>query len=256
MMNIRIYQINGERDYNRVRFMSMDFLQKYCGSPVVDSSIYDRVFIGDVDCETLEDIYVMFNTNHPDGYVGCSLSVSDVVEIVMPNKKSVFYFCDSIGFRRIDFNPAECEIVNAVLPPETITALLVQPNNSPQVIEIEPKLEILQELVGGNIEMYTNIQDGVAIICNEEGKVNGMPPNRAIYDDSKSENSIVRKIFDIIHGDFLVVYAPEESEEFASLPKDLIEKYTKKFLYSEAFLRIGDEMLVFPIKPVRDEKER
>src|SRR5699024_6863922 len=44
-------------------------------------------------------------------------------------------------------------------------------------------LEAMQELVGGDIEEYMPFEDEVAIICNEEGKIIGLPLNRAIYSE-------------------------------------------------------------------------
>lgn len=44
----------------------------------------------------------------------------------------------------------------------------------------------MQSLVEGDIEEYMPFEDEVAIICNEEGKMNGMPLNRAVY--SEPEN--------------------------------------------------------------------
>lgn len=44
----------------------------------------------------------------------------------------------------------------------------------------------MQETVGGYIEEYMPFDDEVAIICNEEGKMNGAELNRAIY--SEPEN--------------------------------------------------------------------
>lgn len=106
-MKIRIYQINLKRDTNNVAFMNLEFLEKVKGVHTVDSKIYDRVFDGEVDCKTLEDVYQMFNLNHPKDYKGRSLSVSDVVEVIKDEETSEFYFCDSIGFKQIDFVPEE-----------------------------------------------------------------------------------------------------------------------------------------------------
>ena len=39
----------------------------------------------------------------PEGYKGRTLSVSDVVEIICSGEKSIFYFCDSFDFKRIEF---------------------------------------------------------------------------------------------------------------------------------------------------------
>lgn len=47
-------------------------------------------------------------------------------------------------------------------------------------------LESMQSLVEGDIEEYMPFEDEVAIICNDEGKMNGLPLNRAVY--SEPEN--------------------------------------------------------------------
>ncbi|MDD2268089.1 MAG: YodL domain-containing protein [Eubacteriales bacterium] len=103
-MNIRIYQIDMERDTNNVAFINYESLEKFQGSQNIDSSIYDKVFEGEVTCQDLEEVFVMFNVNHPTGYTGRSLSVSDVVEIT--GEKSTFHFCDSFGFKYVEFDPS------------------------------------------------------------------------------------------------------------------------------------------------------
>lgn len=67
-----------------------------------------------------------------------------------------------------------------------ITVLLVEPGKYPREIKIENTLKAMQETVGGYIEEYMPFDDEVAIICNEEGKMNGAELNRAIY--SEPEN--------------------------------------------------------------------
>ena len=84
-MNVRIYQINMKRDTNNVAFMNYESLPKFQGSSEIDSSLYDKVFEGEVNCFTLEKLYEIFNLEHPAGYKGRSMSVSDVVEIIDGN---------------------------------------------------------------------------------------------------------------------------------------------------------------------------
>lgn len=81
-MKIAIYQVNHERDSNNVCFVRYDSLDNFQGDKNIDSKIYDKVFEGNVPCKNLEDVYQMFNINHPKNYNGHSLSVSDVVEIM------------------------------------------------------------------------------------------------------------------------------------------------------------------------------
>lgn len=71
----------------------------------MDSTIYDKVFEGDVDCIDLEDVFRLFNTEYAEGYAGRSLSVSDVVELFAEDGSSTFHFCDSFGFQKIAFEP-------------------------------------------------------------------------------------------------------------------------------------------------------
>ena len=184
-MNIRIYQVNMKRDTNNVAFMRYELLEKLQGSQAVNAKIYDKVFDGEVDCQTLEDVYQMFNLNHPEGYKDRSLSVSDVVEVMEdPMHPHCFYFCDSVGFKPIDFEPKDCQLGRTFTDTEKknmISVLLVEPNKYPKMIEIEDSLEAMQKIVGGDIEEYMPFEDEVAIICNDESKMNGMLPNRAVY---------------------------------------------------------------------------
>lgn len=205
---------------------------------------------GKLDCNSLETIYEKFNIDHPADYKGRSLSVSDVVEIRESDTLNPgFYFVDSIGFKSISFDKSLCkEPVEA--GSGKISVLLVEPNKYPKMIEIDDTLEAMQAVVGGDIEEYMPFEDEVAIICNEEGKVNGLTPNRAVYE----ENS--REMLDIICGKFFIAYAPFDAERFQSLPPDLAEKYREKFKYPERFMRVNNEIVAVPFKPVRADKER
>ena len=112
-MNIRIYQVNLGRDNKRVAFQGLNELEHFQGSKGIDSSIYDCAFAGQVNCEGLEDVFQKFNIDHPDGYKGRSLSVSDVVEIIESDDlEPGFYFCDSVGFKKVEFNAEEAEPYN------------------------------------------------------------------------------------------------------------------------------------------------
>ena len=114
-----------------------------------------------------------------------------------------------------------------------IKVLLVEPEKYPKEIVIDDSLEAMQEVVGGDIEEYMPYDDDVAIICNEEGKMRGLPLNRAVYVQDNDKKEMV----DIICGKFFICYAPPESESFQSLPDDMMKKYKEQFKYPERFLR-------------------
>ena len=122
---------------------------------------------------------------------------------------------------------------------EKMKVLLVKPGEYARATEIGSDLESMQAAVGGWIEEYMPFEDDVALVCNEEGKMNGLDLNRAIY----SEDG---QMMDIIAGDFFVCYAPIESERFQSLPDNLMDKYEKKFYYDNKDIidiktRLSDE---------------
>ena len=99
-----------------------------------------------------------------------------------------------------------------------IRVIYVEPNKEARVIEMKDELLEMQNLVGGYIEEYMPFEDDVALICNDEGKMNGMDLNRAIFDNDG-------QVMDIIAGPFFICYAPIESESFLSMPKKLEDKY-------------------------------
>ena len=50
------------------------------------------------------------------------------------------------------------------------------PNEAPIILEMKNTLEELQDAVGGNIEIVSFASDA-CIICNEEGRLRGLPFN-------------------------------------------------------------------------------
>lgn len=96
---IKIYQIDPNKDKNRVSFLPYGFLKEF------DFSIYNEVWSGEEPdgCDDLDGIYVVFNLHHPDDFYGHSLSVSDIVQIIGSDEESNgFYYCDSIGWEKLD----------------------------------------------------------------------------------------------------------------------------------------------------------
>ena len=122
--------------------------------------------------------------------------------------------------------------------------ILVKPGQIAEQVEIDDTLESMQEVVGGYIESYMPFEEEVAIVCNDEGKINGLPMNRAIKDRNG-------EIIDIIYGDFFICYAPIGSENFHSMPEDLMEKYEKQFRLPEDFFRAPDGrgIIAMPYEP-------
>ena len=109
---------------------------------------------------------------------------------------------------------------------KTIRVLKVAPGEHPMETTLVNDLDELQKAVSigasyqGLIEII-EIEDGVCILCNEEGKLIGLEGNRRIGTD-------------IITGVFYVT-GEDDDGDLASLPADMIEKYMLRFWKIESF---------------------
>ena len=129
---------------------------------------------------------------------------------------------------------------------EKITVLVVEPEKKPYVKDIDPGLKSLQKEVGGFIEGVYPFEEPVAIICNEEAKLNGSQLNRALRDDEGH-------IYDIVAGTFLVVGVGEEN--FSSLSPEYIKKFSELYQTPELFIRMNGKLVVLPVEE-EQPKER
>ncbi len=128
---------------------------------------------------------------------------------------------------------------------ETMTVLMVEPNKYPRETEIGTGLKDLQEAVGGNIEVIYPFEDQVGLVMNEEGKINGLPLNRALRDENG-------EIMDVIAGPFMVVGLTEES--FGSLTPDQMKTYGDMFHTPEIFMKMGRGIMALPLPEEKVEK--
>lgn len=118
-----------------------------------------------------------------------------------------------------------------------ITAIACYPGKSAVVIRIQNTLEAKQAFVGGYIQAVYPFDDPVAIVCNEEGKLNGMEPCRALFDERGD-------IYDIIVGPFLICGLDDEG--FASLTPQQQEEYLVMFRHPQMFVMLNGEMIAIP----------
>ena len=90
--------------------------------------------------------------------------------------------------------------------------------------------------MGGSIgASYPFADDPIAIVYNDDGKLMGLPLNRALWDEDGL-------MYDVIAGTFLVVGLGEE--DFASLSPELAQKYEEHFHQPEDFIQLGHRMMI------------
>ena len=247
---ITIYQISSMRDNKNLSFINYENLPQLQGTSKINSSIYDRVYTGEMACSSLEDLYNTFNMSHPKDYHARSLSVSDVVQIEGASDiQDGFYFCNSVGFKSISFEPektqdgipyrrgTEPQMENLSEP--TSKVLMICPEKTPEITEMSLDLHSLQKAVDGYIEAVYPFDDNVAVIVNEEGKLNGLPYNRALHDDEGH-------VCDVTAGNMLIVGIGEE--DFSGLTEEQIQKYDKLFHDPEQFRYVGGRLVVTKLR--------
>ena len=126
--------------------------------------------------------------------------------------------------------------------------VLVEPGKCARFVEIEEDLHTMQELVGGTIQAVYPFDDPVALVCNDEGKLLGLPWNRTLTDDHGVP-------YDIVCGTFFVAGLKED--DFASLTEQQIEKYQDKYSH-EMILSVPKQPEAHkkPMKKEKHEHER
>ncbi len=112
--------------------------------------------------------------------------------------------------------------------------LLIKPYEEAQLTEIDGSLKSMQELVGGYIEVTYPYEDRVVLVCNDEGKLLNLTPNREIKNDEG-------QVTDVIFGDFFI--AGDGEDDFASISDELAAKYQKQFTLREKEIDIIDDLI-------------
>lgn len=125
-----------------------------------------------------------------------------------------------------------------------MTVVKVEPGKKAQLVKIENSLEGMQTVVGGLIQAISPFDDEVVLVCNEEGKMLGLPLNRTLQETG-----------DIICGTFFICGAPADAEDFDSLTKEQIVKYYKMFEFPERFY-LDKENGITSVQFNFDEEER
>ena len=223
-MKIRIFQIDHEKDSNKLAFMNYDYAQSHGG---VKAENYRQIYGGTVNCENLQSVFALCNSDKtPPGYYGESMSVSNVIE-VCEGKEKGFYFCDSVGFKQIDFDITQTD------HEDMMKILVVETGKAPYEAEIRHDIHAMQSVVGGCIEpIYFEPKQDALVWCNDEFLLNNSAPNRLVGDC-------------LVHGAFYVSgNCQNEYGEWdsCSLTDEQIKQYSKMFENPVIVLEQAEEL--------------
>ncbi len=118
--------------------------------------------------------------------------------------------------------------------------LVVEPEQRPEVKEIDDSLKTMQGIVGGLIQPV-NLGDSVVLVCNDEGRLMDLPANRGLRDKEG-------QIYDIVFGTFFLCGAPADCDHFTSLTPEQIKTYQEKFYTPEMFWGMDGRIVCLPLE--------
>ena len=118
----------------------------------------------------------------------------------------------------------------------TIKVLMVEPGEHPKEVMLDNSLDALQKAVSigcedqGLIEII-GLEDGICLLCNEEGKLLQLEGNRRLGDD-------------IITGVFYIL-GEDGDGELTSLPQEAMEHYKERFWEPEHYTEADVNHVLF-----------
>lgn len=116
-----IYQLKRDDATADIRFMNSDYLKSKGIEPQYEN--YELIYTGALSkdgsqMEKLEDLYRIFNIEHPQDFTGHSLSVSDIVALKQAGVVS-YHYVDSIGYKELlGFRSTDNPLKNAEMQME------------------------------------------------------------------------------------------------------------------------------------------
>ena len=131
----------------------------------------------------------------------------------------------------------------------SMTVVMLEPGKKARIVKMEKDLESMQKVVGGLIQAIYPFEDAVALVCNDEGKMIGLPANRGLYDSDG-------RLYDILCGTCFICGAPFTTGDFESLTEEQIKKYYEMFELPEIFCKVDGEIVSVKLNFCLDEDER
>lgn len=141
-----IYQLKRDDATADLRFMNSEWLQKKGIEPQYEN--YELVYTGTLSkegsqIEKLENLYRIFNVEHPQDFTGHSLSISDIVALKQVGVVS-YHYVDSVGYRELtNFRNTDNHLKNAEMQLEDDYGMIdgVINNGPKESVKPAPKKE-------------------------------------------------------------------------------------------------------------------
>ena len=128
-----------------------------------------------------------------------------------------------------------------------ITVLVVEPGKAPYTKEIGDDWRAFQAEVGGAFQIVYPGYDPVGLVCNDDGKLLGLPMNRGLRDDADD-------LYDVIAGTFFLVGLGGGGTT-VSLTEEQIRKYEQRFHDPEQFIKVNGKLVCIPVRELPEQKK-
>ena len=119
-----------------------------------------------------------------------------------------------------------------------MNVLMVEPEKVPYETQIGNDLQSMQAALDGHLEAVYPFDQPVALVCNEDGKRDGLPFNRALRDADGD-------VYDIVAGNFFIVGLGQN--DFTDLPHELAERFAEQFRQPELFMHVDGKIVAAPM---------
>lgn len=141
-----IYQLKRDDATADIRFMNSDYLREKGIEPQYEN--YELIYTGALSkdgsqIDKLEDLYRIFNIEHPQDFTGHSLSISDIVALKQAGVVS-YHYVDSVGYKELtNFRNTDNHLKNAEMQVEDDYGMIdgVINNGPKQTEKPAPKVE-------------------------------------------------------------------------------------------------------------------
>ena len=116
-----IYQLKRDPSTAELSFMNSEWLQAHGIEPKYEN--YELIYTGALtqdgsQIDKLEDLYRIFNIEHPQDFTGHSLSISDIVALKQAGVVS-YHYVDSVGYKELtNFRNTDNHLKNAEMQME------------------------------------------------------------------------------------------------------------------------------------------
>lgn len=141
-----IYQLKRDPSTAELSFMNSEWLQAHGIEPKYEN--YELIYTGALtqdgsQIDKLEDLYRIFNIEHPQDFTGHSLSISDIVALKQAGVVS-YHYVDSVGYKELtNFRNTDNHLKNAEMQVEDDYGMIdgVINNGPKQTEKPAPKVE-------------------------------------------------------------------------------------------------------------------